>query len=309
MRQAGTLESQEAAQRLADYLLTLRIAGRVEPANQRWPLWILDENQLERAKQELQAFLQNPADPRYDAARQAADVRRQEAERARVARKNLIEVRGRWSPAAPGSGKFVMVLTAASIFVAVFTHLGETVDPELLRQKPPGVASLVVISTNVSAPLGELLKEPDFGLTEIAHGQIWRLITPIFLHFSITHILFNMLALLQLGTMLEQRQGTARLVMIVLVSAVISNLTQYFYAGPNFGGMSGVIFALFGYIWMQSKFVPGSGLSMPAETIFLCLFWLVVCMTGNMKIANGAHVGGLIVGMLLGVAPRWLGRS
>ena len=72
MRQAGTLESPAAAQRLADYLLTLNIVSRVEPSDGRWALWIIDENQLQRAKEELQAFLQNPQDARYDAAGKAA---------------------------------------------------------------------------------------------------------------------------------------------------------------------------------------------------------------------------------------------
>jgi GlpG protein len=310
MRQAGTLESPAAAQRLADYLLTLNIVSRVEPSDGRWALWIIDENQLQRAKEELQAFLQNPQDARYDAAgKAAADVRRQEAARVREARKNVVEMRGRWNRPSAGSGRLVLALTAISIFVAVFTRLGDTVGPELRQEKPPGLASLLLISTNVYAPLEEILREPYCGLIQIANGQFWRLITPIFLHFSIAHIIFNMMALLQLGSAVEQRQGTLRLAVIVLISAVISNLTQYFTAGPVFGGMSGVVYAVFGYIWMQSKFVPGSGLYMPPQMVFMCVFWFFLCMTGTVgPIANGAHAGGLITGALIGIAPLWLGK-
>ncbi len=227
----------------------------------------------------------------------------------RKARKNVVEVRDRWNRPRAGSGKLILALTAISIVVAVFTGLGDTVDPELRQEKPPGIASLMLISTNVYAPLEDLLREPYFGLIQIAHGQLWRLITPIFLHFSIAHIVFNMMALLQLGAVVEQRQGPLRLVLIVLAAAAISNLAQYFTAGPVFGGMSGVVYAMFGYIWMQSKFVPSSGLYMPPQMVFMCVFWFFLCMTGTVgPIANGAHAGGLVVGMLIGIAPLWLGK-
>jgi GlpG protein len=89
----------------------------------------------------------------------------------------------------------------------------------------------------------------------------------------------------------------------------VSNLAQYFRSGPNFGGMSGVIFALFGYAWMQSRYVPGSGLYLPGQTIILCLLWLFACnIQEKMPIANMAHGAGLAVGIVLGLAPRWLRR-
>lgn len=307
MRQAGTLDTQVQAQRLADYLLTLKITSRVEPADGRWAVWILDENQLERARRETETFQQHPADPRYDAARQpAAHLRQQEFARQQSARKNVIEVRDQWYRAGAGSARLTLGLCALAVAAAVVTHLGEDVSAELTRQKPPGLASLLLISTNLQAPLDQLLREPDFGLTQIAHGQVWRLVTPIFLHFGWAHIIFNVVALMQLGGALERVQGTLRLGLIVLVSAVVSNLAQYFWAGPEFGGLSGVVYAVFGYMWMQSKFVPGSGLFMPQEIVVVCVAWFVLCLFGYIgAVANGAHTAGLVVGMALGVLPRF----
>jgi len=77
------------------------------------------------------------------------------------------------------------------------------------------------------------------GLPEILSGQVWRLVTPVILHFGILHIVFNMMWLYDLGSAIEQRQGTGRMAILVVVVAVLSNLSQFFWDGPNFGGMSG----------------------------------------------------------------------
>ena len=58
----------------------------------------------------------------------------------------------------------------------------------------------------------------------------------------------------------EARQGTWRLASLVVVIAALSNLGQYYVSGPNFFGISGVVYGLFGYIWMKGKFDPASGL-------------------------------------------------
>src|SRR5205814_9740200 len=100
-------------------------------------------------------------------------------------------------------------------------------------------------------PLGSLI--------EIKNGQLWRLITPIFVHGGFLHLLFNMWWMRDLGFMIEQRKGSLRLALMVLLVAIPSNIAQYMTAGPWFGGMSGVVYGLFGYIWMKGKFSPHEG--------------------------------------------------
>ena len=58
-------------------------------------------------------------------------------------------------------------------------------------------------------------------------GQYWRLITPVFLHFGWLHIAFNSLWLWELGGKLELRLGTGMLAVLVLVTGIGSNITQY----------------------------------------------------------------------------------
>ncbi len=198
------------------------------------------------------------------------------------------------SPLGSGSYRLTLLLVAASIVVGVMTKLGD---------KPSGLKSQLFIS---SFWFRDIWQVPWLGLVQIQQGQVWRLITPIFLHFGVTHLLFNMTMLFQLGGAIESRQGTIRLALIVFSAAALSNVAQYLYHGPNFGGMSGVNYALFGYMWMQSRFVPGSGLVMPQELVFLMLFWFVICLSGTVgDVADMAHGAGLACGMILGLMPRW----
>jgi len=71
--------------------------------------------------------------------------------------------------------------------------------------------------------------------------------------------------------------------------------------GPNFGGMSGVVYGLLGYIWIRGKLDPGSGLFLHRETVIMMIVWFFLCFTGWVgDIANGAHAGGLLIGMACG---------
>lgn len=150
------------------------------------------------------------------------------------------------------------------------------------------------------------------GMREVFQGQIWRLLTPIFMHFGPFHFLFNMLWLFELGSMLERIQGSARLGMLVGLAAVFGNVAQYFWAGPYFGGMSGVTFGLLGYAWLQGKRNPDGGIKLNYFIVIMMLVWFVVCWTGQIaNAANMAHIAGLGVGLLAGwiLSPAKLARA
>lgn len=139
------------------------------------------------------------------------------------------------------------------------------------------------------------------GLSEIMSGEVWRLITPIFVHFGIIHILFNMLWLYDLGSAVEQSRGSPHLGMLVGVIAVLSNLSQFFWAGPLFGGMSGVVYGLLAYVWIQGRLNPRSGLALHPQVALMMLVWFVLCWSGLIgSIANMAHTIGLVCGLVLG---------
>ena len=147
--------------------------------------------------------------------------------------------------------------------------------------------------------------QPAF-LPEVLHGQVWRLVTPILMHGSILHILFNMFWLRDLGTLLETRHGSRGLVLLVLATGIGSNLLQYAIAGPNFLGMSGVVYGLLGYIWVQGRLNPAFGFELNSQTVMIMAAWLVLGFTGWLgSLANWAHVGGLIMGTGIGAIAAW----
>src|SRR4029079_18280365 len=125
----------------------------------------------------------------------------------------------------------------------------------------------------------------------------------------IIHLLFNMGWLTALGSMIEVRRSTLTLAALVLVVAVLSNLSEYAYMDRYlekyylFGGMSGVVYGLFGYVWMKSLYHPELGMNLHPSSVNIMLIWLVLCMTGALgPIANAAHTGGLVTGIVLGVS-------
>ncbi len=136
---------------------------------------------------------------------------------------------------------------------------------------------------------------------DILAGQYWRLITPIFIHFGIMHIVFNSLWLWDLGGAIERTSQTWKLGALVLGIGLVSNLAQYLYAGPLFGGMSGVVYGLLGYVWAQGRFNPNARLILNQNIMIMMLVWFGLCWTGLLgAIANMAHTVGLIAGLLWG---------
>lgn len=146
--------------------------------------------------------------------------------------------------------------------------------------------------------------------------EYWRLLTPIFIHFGIFHLAFNGLWLWEFGRRIEKLAGSGHFLSLVLVVGVAANFSQYLWAGPTlFGGMSGVVYGLLGYLWMRHKLAPNPGLAIPRGIFGFLILWLVVGMSGllgyffQISIANAAHAGGLLVGAFLGATFGLLGRQ
>lgn len=138
----------------------------------------------------------------------------------------------------------------------------------------------------------------------LAAGQFWRLFTPALMHFSLPHILFNLLWVWVAGRGIEYLHGRWVLLGLVMFSALVSNLAQFWVSGPMFGGMSGVVFALLGYAWLWDKRVGRPAIGLPPALMGLMVLWLVLGFTGVLEyigvgaIANTAHLAGLVAGLL-----------
>ncbi|HEY2880976.1 MAG TPA: rhomboid family intramembrane serine protease, partial [Pirellulales bacterium] len=307
MRQAGTLSNREQAQQFADYLLTQGITVRVEREGTAWAIWARDEDQLPQTIDELRQFVAEPTAERYRSSGQAASALRKQQERDdRQRKKNFIEVRGRWESRAAGQIPVTVALILASVFVSVATKFADNRDSQVLR-----IAMFAPIPTDA---LAQMTWTPT---QAIESGELWRLVTPIFIHFNPMHLLMDMYALYLFGSLVERRRGSWRYAVLVLGIAVTSNWGQYYFpahfkwAGQlsiMFGGMSGVDFGLFGYIWIKSRFDPRSQFFISPGTVLMSLLWFFLCITGLVgPIANWAHGVGLLYGSTVAYAPMgWL---
>jgi GlpG protein len=288
MRLIGHLAEEKAARTFGDYLYVQKIENHLEfEKADGWGIWINDEDRIEEATNLLAAFRSNSSDPKYLAKAKAAPELRAEAEKGEASyRKKLSDRRHLFRPLdSYGFGPLTFVLIAISVTTFLLSRLGKDPQP---------ILGLFITDFTTSGPFGA-------SLPEIRHGQLWRVITPIFIHFSVLHILFNMLWLRDLGSMIEGRQSTWMLAILVLAIAACSNLGQFLVAGPVFGGMSGVVYGLLGYIWMRGKFDPGSGLHLQPSTVTMMIIWFFVCFTPIMPhVANAAHAVGLIMGIAWG---------
>ncbi|MDR2212700.1 MAG: rhomboid family intramembrane serine protease [Pseudomonadales bacterium] len=161
---------------------------------------------------------------------------------------------------------------------------------------------------------------PNFAAgRRIVLSEIWRnfslndffkMLSPILLHGGLIHLVFNMAWLWELGRQIERKQSSLVLGVVIVVVALISNTVQYLWGGSiNFGGMSGVVYGLFAYIWMWQLFDPRAGLWLPRGLIFFMLLFLVLMTVLNLSmIANEAHLGGLLAGLIFGAMSATFSR-
>lgn len=171
-----------------------------------------------------------------------------------------------------------------------------------------GVLGDRVIAALSIVPLGVINGSLAFGdLGDVViSGQVWRLLSPAFLHFGWMHLIFNMMWLWYFGRQVEVLHGSPRMLLLLLTAGIGANLAQYATGTVLFGGMSGVDFALLGYVWLMTRRAPHSGFFVPQMLVVFMLGWMIFTMTdlaglvGFGNVANEAHVGGLVVGLLLG---------
>jgi len=142
----------------------------------------------------------------------------------------------------------------------------------------------------------------------LEQGEYWRLLTPMFLHFGIVHIAFNSLLIWLIGHRIEIAKGSLHLVLVLLLTGLVANVTQFLLT-PNtiFGGLSGAAYGLVGYIMVYQRLnehpilhFSSSMIIVLMISLLLGIFGIFDLFMGGSGVANGAHVGGLIVGMIIG---------
>ncbi|MEY2408920.1 MAG: rhomboid protease GlpG [Verrucomicrobiota bacterium] len=290
MRSIGHVPTEANAAKFSDILAVEGIDNSVEADPEGWAIWIRSEDELERAKELLTAFLLNPQDPRYagksDRARQLRQKALAELDEVEQRTFDRRAVFGATVPYGVGALTAVLMCLCLAIAVLAWTGYKERIGAELFI-------------TKVEISPGTLTALP--GLAEIRNWEFWRLLTPAFIHMEPLHLLFNLMMLLSLGSMIEARIGTGRFGLYVILFGIVSNLAQYHVAGPLFNGFSGINYGLFGYIWARGRLDPRSALYLHPQTVVMMVAWFFLCFTGVVgNVANMAHAAGLGLGLATG---------
>ena len=331
MRMIGTVPGEAEAERFTAYLLTLKIDAYSEKSETsgEWLVWVEHDDLIDRGREELALFKAAPDDPKYAVESQAGRIRREKEAAAQRRQKNYTDVRTSWS----GVQRFSTPVTVAMVGLCGILFLlaqgrtplaGRLYDAMLFEPARMNVSEDVdpedtaALMAALGTPRGVIVSATD-GLRS---GQLWRIWSPMFMHGNFMHILFNMMWLLSMGGRLEARKGPWVMLTVVLVGGLLAHVGQAAWmvqrlhgefgpiTGPavdmiglRFVGMSGVNYAIFGFLWIYGRLRPNDGLTLRPQDIGLALGWLVLCMTPLIpNVANAAHVMGLVAG----VAMAWV---
>lgn len=268
-----TLNNLRLAQSFVDYMKGKGITILLESHHEgEIGLILPDETQQQYVIQELQVFLLNPTDQKYLVAS--------------------------WE-----NGNEQSKLTKDRHYYPSFSL---TVSPLVLV-----ITTITFLFYLFQQIYGDDIALLYFGFPDTyeEYFQLWRYITPIFLHFSISHIVFNLLWWWYLGGMIERNAGKGKLLEITLLSAILSNYCESIVFGVNFGGLSGVIYGLMAYCWLIGVKKVKKGIYLENAMMILILFWLIAGYAGWLgPVANTAHLVGLLVGLCLAIKDSLIKR-
>ena len=275
MTEIGLLPNLRAAQALVDYLKGQGITCQVEPVPEGILLAVLNPNDTEIAEKTLDHFLAHPNDPRYlQASWEHGDVRN----RIEYAASSTPIIKQFFQQSGP------LTLSIFVLCVVIFTLMNV------------GYANDIYQSLSYFGAVG------NGAISVQQYGDLWRFFTPSLLHFSLLHITFNLLWWWYFGGKIEKHISWTSLLILLLVAGTLPNLAQAYFSGPNFGGLSGVVYGLIAYVWVMQQQRPDKGLFMPPALMVMTVLWMILGFAQMLPIpvANSAHLGGFIIGLAQG---------
>jgi rhomboid protease GluP len=189
--------------------------------------------------------------------------------------------------------------------MATYAILGFTVIVYLLQMASVAIFGYAVYQIDWLEVYGARFNEA------IRMGEVWRFITPVFLHGSVTHIFFNMYALFSLGAFLERHFGHGRFTLLYFLGAFSGNVFSFLLTGEN-GYSVGASTAVFGLIaaeavffYQNRKLFGGQAKQAISNAVFIIAINLFIGLTPG--IDNWGHIGGLLGGAMFAwfAGPRW----
>ena len=176
-------------------------------------------------------------------------------------------------------------------------------------QYPPVVLTLIVAAVGSTLLYWQRNAFPiEYMLASssaIWDGQVWRFLTSTLIHGNAIHLLFNLYWLWQLGKATEEWMGSLLFAGFFVATGLGSSAAQ-FLTGDAGIGLSGVVFALVGFLYALRLYKDFAAALMPPQVVKTFVAWFFLCIAvthlGLYPIANMAHGVGALIGWLLGRA-------
>ncbi|QLB12326.1 GlpG protein [Bisgaardia hudsonensis] len=233
----------------------------------------VDENEplFDRIQQEKMEFLQDPFHPRYsEASWQSGDVKEKSY--------NMESI---FSPFIPKLSyvkqiKFTFFVTALCVCIYLFQLIGIEEEILILFHFPADTSQ---------------------------RGDIWRYLTHTLVHLSPWHILFNLTWWWIFGSAIERQLGIGKIVSIYIIAGIMSGIIQNYFSGYAFFGLSGVVYAVLGYVFIVNKFTPNNQFDVPNGFLIMLIVGIILGFISpliGINMGNAAHITGLVTGLILG---------
>jgi GlpG protein len=363
MRLIGSLDSSEEAVVFQKYVKSqgIDLFTEILPSTKKVQIWVIHEEDTEKASLLLEDFAQNPSLPEYYVADELKEpsfdseyeVEQQDEKMLKrfkwpyftwifiafttlcfliqmVQTASIVQTNGPLAAEygmAPITKSFFFDVPSGFEQLEVFLQTHDIKTPQQLDNMSPELKKEWIKLNEASFFHGflDMLEDPGYKdyffknrpelFAKIKQGQIYRLITPVFLHGSILHLIFNMIWLFILLKQVEIKLGLVKTCVLLVGLSIVPNIAQYLVSGPFFLGASGIVVGLAGFIWARQKKAPWEGYVLSRAVIFFLMVYvlaLVVLSLGvfvfnilsvkdlSFGIANTAHLIGGLTGIALG---------
>jgi rhomboid protease GluP len=193
-------------------------------------------------------------------------------------------------PSLPPTATYILI--GFTVFVYILQILGSAI----LGDSSYGIDYVTLFGARISEA--------------IYAGQVWRLITPVFLHGSFAHIFFNMYALLSIGSVLERHFGHGRFLLLYFLGAFSGNVLSFLFTQGYSVGASTAIFGLIAaeaIFFYQNRNLFGSYAKQAiSNAVFIIVINLFLGLAPN--IDTWGHIGGLLGGAIFAwfAGPKWM---
>ena len=272
MRELGTFPNRLAAENFTHLLYQHEIESEIRKGSStEYEVWIYNEDLLQKSQQLFKDYLQ----------KSDTDSFKEEILKGQQKKKDALKVEKQEEKLAARMQKRYQADISNRVTLTIIV-----------------ICALCFLLASMQFPLFHYF---SYRFGEITQGEIWRLITPVFLHGSIFHLIFNMFWFFDFGRVIELDKQRNFFISFLIGAAIFCNTAQYLVTGPNFVGISGVVYALCGFIWMKLQFDTNCCYNVSRSSIFILIAWFFIALSNIFgPTANTHHGAGICWGMCVG---------